>query len=121
RRPRGEDGDDAGGKGLSCHGLATELLKLTVREKRPNSDSRTSFPSGHTAAAFAMATVIADYHPRFAIPAYLSAVTIAWSREEVGAHYWQDLVAGAALGYFIGKHFTSDHFSVGASGLSWKW
>jgi membrane-associated phospholipid phosphatase len=48
-----------GAKSLLVTGLATELLKATVREKRPNSDALTSFPSGHTSAAFAMATALA--------------------------------------------------------------
>lgn len=112
-----------GAKALAVTGFATELLKVTVREKRPYSDSTTSFPSGHTSAAFAMATVLADYHPKYAIPAYAIATTIGWSRVEVGAHHWQDVVAGAALGYFTAKHFTSNHIvaSPQGVGLLWKW
>lgn len=112
-----------GAKALAATCLLTELLKNTVREKRPNSDSRTSFPSGHTSMAFAMATVLADYHPNCAIPAYLTATTIGWSRVEVGAHRWQDVAAGAALGYFTAKHFTGKHITVSPAGVSfqWKW
>jgi len=112
-----------GAKALVSTGIATEILKYAVGEKRPNSDSKTSFPSGHTSAAFAMATVIADYHPKYAIPAFAIASTIGWSRVEVGAHRWQDVIAGAALGYFTAKHFTGNHLGVGLNGLSynWKW
>ena len=112
-----------GAKALIATGLATEILKYVVGEKRPNSDSDTSFPSGHTSAAFAMATVIADYHPKYTIPAFAVALTIGWSRVEVGAHYWRDVVAGAAIGYFTAKRFTANGIAVGMNGLSynWKW
>lgn len=112
-----------GAKAVVYTGLATELLKNTVRDKRPNSDSRTSFPSGHTSSAFAMATAIADYKPRLAIPAYATAAIIGWSRVEVHAHKWDDVVVGAALGYFTAKHFTHSRLSISPQGVSYnlKW
>lgn len=107
--------------GVTC--IATELLKHAVGEKRPNSDSRTSFPSGHTSAAFAMATTLADYRPAYKWPAYAAASAIGLSRVETGAHYWRDVVAGALLGHFIAKHFTNDHVTASPQGvgLQWKW
>jgi membrane-associated phospholipid phosphatase len=108
-------------KALAATGLATELLKVTVREKRPNSDSRTGFPSGHASAAFAMATILSDYKPRLTIPAYAVAVTIGWSRVELRAHRWHDVAAGAALGYFIAKHYTGEHVSVSPYGVFLDW
>lgn len=110
-----------GAKALAATGMITEALKLSVREKRPNSNSTTSFPSGHTSAAFAMATVLTDYHPNYAIPAYALAATIGWSRVEVNAHHWQDVIAGAALGYFTAKHFTNEHIVPNANGLNYQW
>lgn len=112
-----------GAKALLATGLITQTLKYTVREKRPNSESLTSFPSGHTSAAFAMATVIADYKPRYKWLAYGTATAIGVSRVSVGAHYWQDVAAGAALGYFTAKHFTNQHFTVTPAGIrvNWKW
>ena len=112
-----------GAKALVATGLATELLKFTVRERRPNSDSTTSFPSGHTSAAFAMATVLADYKPAYKLPAYAVASAIGWSRVEVGAHRWGDVVAGALLGHFIARRFTNDHIAVSAQGIGvqWRW
>jgi hypothetical protein len=112
-----------GAKALIATGLITQALKYTVREKRPHSQSLTSFPSGHTSAAFAMATVIADYNPKCKWLAYGTATAIGVSRVEVGAHRWQDVIAGAALGYFTAKHFTKQRFTImpTGAGISWKW
>jgi len=112
-----------GFKALVTTGLLTEMLKYGIRERRPNSTSFDSFPSGHTSTAFAMATVLADYHPHYAVAAYAMATGIAWSRLEVGAHHIQDVFAGAALGYFTAKHFTNKHIEISATGAAynWKW
>ena len=112
-----------GAKALVATTLATELMKYAVGDKRPNSDSKTSFPSGHTSAAFAMATVLADYKPKYKWPAYTLASAIGFSRVEAGSHYWDDVIAGALLGHFVAKHFSNDHVVVSPQGvgLQWKW
>jgi undecaprenyl-diphosphatase len=61
-----------------------------------------SFPSGHATVSFACATVLAVAVPRLAVPLYLLAAAIAWSRVVVGVHYPLDVLAGAALGLGIG-------------------
>jgi len=106
-----------GAKALAATAFATELLKLTVREKRPEGNSRDSFPSGHTSEAFAMATVWSAYHPKQAWLAYTTAAAIGWSRVEQNKHTWKDVVAGALLGHFIAKHFTNEHLYAGPGGL----
>jgi membrane-associated phospholipid phosphatase len=60
-----------------------------------------SFPSGHATSAFACATVIAWFAPRFAFPAFLLAGAIAWSRVYVGVHWPLDVFGGADLGILI--------------------
>jgi undecaprenyl-diphosphatase len=60
-----------------------------------------SFPSGHSTAAFACATVIAWRAPRFAFPAFLLAGAIAWSRVYVGVHWPLDVFGGSALGLLV--------------------
>jgi membrane-associated phospholipid phosphatase len=112
-----------GAKALGAACLATELLKHTVKEKRPNTDSEVSFPSGHTACAFAMATTLANYKPEYKWPAYGLAAAIGFSRVEAGSHYWHDVIAGAVIGHYAAKYFTSDRVYVSGEGvgLKWKW
>jgi undecaprenyl-diphosphatase len=60
-----------------------------------------SFPSGHSASAFACATVIAWASPRLALPAFVLAALVAWSRVYVGVHWPLDVLGGAALGVLV--------------------
>ena len=78
--------------------LLSEGLKNLVREKRPDSDSHDSFPSGHATAAFAVATVESDFHPHQAALWYIGATLISMSRVRLRRHTVGDVVAGAALG-----------------------
>ena len=78
--------------------IATEGLKRIVREERPNGADNLSFPSGHSAGAFSGAMFV---HKRYGLkPAllpYAMAAITGWTRVYVKAHYWHDVIAGAAL------------------------
>ena len=60
-----------------------------------------AFPSGHSASAFACATVIAWASPRLAVPVFVLAALVAWSRVYVGVHWPLDVLGGAALGVLV--------------------
>ena len=65
-----------------------------------------SFPSGHTIAAFSVATVIAHrYHTHHWMPyvAYGAASLVGFSRLTLSAHFVSDVFAGAAFGYSISR------------------
>lgn len=86
---------------------ATEVLKLTVHETRPNGRDDKSFPSGHTSVSFAAAQYMQMRGGwEYGVPAYLAATLVGYSRVRADEHYWKDVAAGAALGIASSYYFT---------------
>jgi membrane-associated phospholipid phosphatase len=83
--------------------LLTEGLKALVQEKRPDSNSHDSFPSGHASAAFAIAAAESGFHPNQAIYWYSGATLIAASRVGLHRHTVGDVLAGGLLGYGVAR------------------
>lgn len=69
--------------------------------------SSTSFPSGHSASAFAFATAISRDSPWLAIAIQFLAGGVAYSRVHTGVHYPGDTVAGALIGAGAGQAVSS--------------
>jgi len=61
-----------------------------------------SFPSGHTATAFAVASVLGARFRRLRAPLYVLASLIALSRIALGSHYPSDIAGGMILGLTTG-------------------
>jgi len=96
---------------LAADGIAYGLRDAIGRERPPlvypepeplvRVPHQPAFPSGHSATAFACATVIAWAAPRLRVPAFVLAAAIAWSRVYVGVHWPLDVLGGAALGVLV--------------------
>jgi len=66
-----------------------------------------SFPSGHAAGVFSVATVVAcryQHHRWVPLLAYGFAAVISFSRVTTSAHFPSDVFLGAALGYTITRY-----------------
>jgi membrane-associated phospholipid phosphatase len=89
---------------LIVNSAYTYALKRTVGRTRPDGSDNQSFPSGHASDAFALATVVnAHFGPKAGIPAYLAAGAVGFSRVSKNVHNLSDVLAGATLGYIVGR------------------
>jgi membrane-associated phospholipid phosphatase len=79
--------------------------------KAGGEDAR-SFPSGHTATAFALATVVSLQYRRSGwvpVVAYGLAAGVGLSRVALDKHWASDVLVGAAVGHFVGRLVVRDH------------
>ena len=109
----GKRGQRAAVRGMAAVGMASAVsngpLKFVFRAERPTrralliSRPRTSsFPSGHSASAFAFATAASAEFPAVAPVLVPLAAAVAYSRVHVGVHRVKDVVAGGAIGVVCG-------------------
>jgi membrane-associated phospholipid phosphatase len=98
--------------------LVVEGLKLVADRSRPYQDGgkgrfednpggrwSSGFPSGHAISSWALASIVAHEYPHpviIPITAYLLAATVAAGRVGARQHFPGDVVAGSAMGWFIG-------------------
>ncbi len=94
--------------------LAILVLKSLFDRDRPflvypfieklSTGGGSSFPSGHTMESFAVATAFAMLFRRreLALPLFLWAAVVGYSRLVLGVHYPSDVLAGMLFGMFIG-------------------
>jgi membrane-associated phospholipid phosphatase len=137
----GRPGRRAAAFGLASIGVTASVVNLGLKplghRRRPDRvrehvpiarhvrmPSSTSFPSGHSAAAFAFATGVGQVLPAAAIPLRGLAALVAYSRVHTGVHYPGDVVAGALVGTALAQWTThaldgrAAHRAAGASRLT---
>lgn len=85
-------------------------IKFSVRRQRPEGEwgriyrftDPHSFPSGHAARAFLIATIATGLGPAWlAITLWIWAPLVALARVAMGVHYLSDVVAGTVLGIIV--------------------
>jgi membrane-associated phospholipid phosphatase len=94
--------------------IVSQGLKTLIYRERPfeaypsieklSEAGSSSFPSGHTLEAFAVATVLSIMFSgkKIVIPLFIWATLVAYSRMALGVHYPSDVLAGIVIGVFIG-------------------
>lgn len=88
-------------------GMIVNTMKYSFKEKRPDSNTRNSFPSGHTATAFMGAEFLyreyRDVSPWIGYAGYAIAAITGYLRIYNDRHYLNDVVAGACIGVLSTK------------------
>lgn len=101
-------GDLQAAESLAVAGGSAFALKEIFPEERPDLSNRKSFPSGHSAEAFAAAATLENrYGWKAGLPAFALASIVATGRVEGRKHHWYDVAAGAAIGSGSGFLLTS--------------
>ena len=115
-----------GAEAVANASLVAEGLKLATNRERPDDGLGTgrfwphgthnysldsSFPSGHVAASWALARVIADEYPGWLtkLGAYGFATAISASRITGRQHFPSDVVVASTFGYLIGGYVVRHH------------
>lgn len=99
--------------GLISRGVLTEFIRFVYWVPRPfvnwpvhqlvsASASEASFPSGHMAFWWAIATVIYFFNKKLGVFLMLASVLMGLARIFVGIHWPSDIFGGVALGVLVG-------------------
>ena len=116
---------------LIASGIVTPAIKLVAGRSRPRDDKgiynfkpfsnvNSSFPSGHTTEAFAVASVIANHYDETWVTctAYSIASLVGLARTYHHAHFASDVLAGAMIGTWVGKSVVAHNANFRAGKLT---
>jgi membrane-associated phospholipid phosphatase len=130
------------GASLLLAGATVQVGKVLMGRPRPEQSldadgyvpfsGQVAMPSGHSAAAFALATSLADdiHRPWATVGLYGMATAVAWSRVNDNRHWLTDVTAGALVGITSAKlasgrwrifHLRSPSIIVGPAGAGLGW
>lgn len=105
-------------------GINVQALKMLLGMARPYlgrgpvftgptlDDDYMAMPSGHTANAFALATVLAATYPRYRVIFYCLAGIVGLSRVILEEHWFSNVFAGGLLGIYAGQRVLGREFTV---------
>ncbi|MFC4784372.1 phosphatase PAP2 family protein [Nocardioides sp. MAHUQ-72] len=116
----GRSGRRAAAEGLVCVAVSSAVVNLGVKRlggrARPDREgaqvpldrhvtmpTSLSFPSGHSASAFAFATGAGTRLPVVTVPLHGLAGVVAYSRVHTGVHFPGDVLVGSLLGTVIAQ------------------
>jgi membrane-associated phospholipid phosphatase len=132
RNPQARWEVDAMRRAFIVSAVSTEVIKVALRRERPSPGAPKdnlgaddlSFPSGHTASAFAIGTVLAesgdDKHRALRRSlGYGIGVYTAYQRVNHDTHWFSDTIAGAALGIAAAKFIMKRRDGTEPKGQLW--
>lgn len=113
--------------------VVVTALKYAAGRVRPDSvngersqffDGGDSFPSGHAIESWALASLIAHEYKRrggkwVPFAAYGLAGVVSAARFSAQRHYASDILAGAAMGWFIGRYVYQTHEDHASHNRAW--
>jgi undecaprenyl-diphosphatase len=120
----GPDGRRAALRGVVAVGVTSATVNLVAKSVHPRQrpdragahvplsrlvamPASASFPSGHSASAFAFACCVGHVLPRTAPPLRALAAAVAYSRVHTGVHFPGDVIIGSLIGAVIGRAVAS--------------
>lgn len=87
--------------------IITEIIRFFYHRLRPFltlpvhqliADNEYSFPSGHAAFFFALATAVYFYNKKWGLAFFAAAILMTLARVVAGVHYPSDILGGAIIG-----------------------
>jgi Capsule assembly protein Wzi/PAP2 superfamily len=110
--------------------MLTEGVKFAAGRERPQQGNgqgnffrgRDSFPSGHSATAWAAAGILAHEYPgpMTKLLAYGLATTVSLASEGSKQHFSSDVLIGSGMGWLVSEYVYRTHHDVQVGGSAWN-